>query len=160
MGAYAAVRFADAVGATAALALSPQYSVDPAKAPFERRWGQDQRRLRFLPALDGPIRTGIRPVIAYDPGSTDRLHADLIARDTPVQRVRLPFAGHPVGSFLQDAGLLNRLVMDTLDGTLDAAASSGMPAPPGAARPSSMASWRPVSRPAARDARWGWRSVQ
>ena len=121
MGAYAAVRFADAVGATAALALSPQYSVDPAKAPFERRWGQDQRRLRFLPALDGPIRSHVRPVIAYDPSSTDRLHADLIARDTPVQRLRLPFAGHPVGSFLHDAGLLHRLVMETLDGTLDAA---------------------------------------
>ena len=121
MGAYAAVRFADAVGATAVLALSPQYSVDPAKAPFERRWGQDQRRLRFLPALDGPVRSCIRPVVAYDPSSTDRLHADLIARDTPVQRVRLPFAGHPVGGFLHDAGLLHRLVMETLDGTLTAA---------------------------------------
>lgn len=122
MGAYAAVRFADAVGATAALALSPQYSIDPAKVPFERRWGQDQRRVRALPGLDGPVRCRIRPVVAYDPCGMDRPHADLIARDTPIQRLRLPFAGHPVGGYLQEAGLLHGLVMQALDGTLDVAA--------------------------------------
>ncbi len=122
MGAYAAVRFADAAGATAALALSPQYSIDPAKTPFERRWGQDRRRLRPLPALDGPIRSRIRPVVVYDPHGMDRPHADRIARDTPIQRLRLPFAGHPVGSYLQEAGLLHGLVMEALDGTLDVAA--------------------------------------
>ena len=121
MGAYAAVRFADAVGATAALALSPQYSIDPAKAPFERRWGQDQRRVRPLPELDGPIRLRIQPVVAYDPCGMDRPHADRIALDTPVRRLRLPFAGHPVGSYLQEAGLLHGLVLGTLDGTLDVA---------------------------------------
>ncbi len=125
MGAYAAVRFGEAAGATAALALSPQYSIDPAKAPFERRWGQDRRRLRPLPALDGPIRSCIRPVVAYDPHGMDRLHADRIALDTPIQRLRLPFAGHPVGSYLQEAGLLHGLVMGALDGTLDVAAVEG-----------------------------------
>ncbi len=123
MGAYAAVRFGEAAGATAALALSPQYSIDPAKTPFERRWGQDRRRLRPLPALDGPIRSRIRPVVAYDPHGMDRPHADRIAQDTPIQRLRLPFAGHPVGSYLQEAGLLQGLVMGALDGTLDVAAA-------------------------------------
>lgn len=122
MGAYAAVRFADAAGATAALALSPQYSIDPARVPFERRWGQDQRRLRPLPALDGPIRSRVRPVVAYDPHGMDRFHADRIARDTPIRRLRLPFAGHPVGGYLQEAGLLHGVVMGALDGTLDVAA--------------------------------------
>lgn len=122
MGAYAAVRFAHAAGATAALALSPQYSIDPAKVPFERRWGQDRRRVRPLPELDGPIRSRIRPVVAYDPRGMDRPHADRIAQDTPIQRLRLPFAGHPVGSYLQEAGLLHGLVMDALNGTVDVAA--------------------------------------
>lgn len=123
MGGYAAVRFADAVGATAALALSPQYSIDPAKAPFERRWGQDRRRLRFLPALDGPIRSRIRAVVAYDPCSMDRPHVERIAADTPIQRLRVPFGGHPVGSYLQEAGLLHGLVTQAMDGTLDVAAA-------------------------------------
>ncbi len=122
MGAYAAVRFGEEAGGTAVLALSPQYSIDPAKTPFERRWGQDRRRVRPLPALDGPIRSRIRTVVAYDPHGMDRLHADLIARDTTIQRLRLPFAGHPVGGYLQEAGLLHGVVMGALDGTLDVAA--------------------------------------
>ncbi len=122
MGAYAAVRFADAVGATAVLALSPQYSIDAAKTPFERRWGQDRRRIRILPAVDGPIQCRAQPVVAYDPSGPDRRHADLIARDTPVRRLRLPFAGHPVGGFLQEAGLLHDVVASALNGMLDVAA--------------------------------------
>jgi len=121
MGGYAAVRFADAVGAGQALALSPQYSIDPARAPFERRWGQDRRRLRFLPGIDGPIRSGVRPVVAYDPHGPDRLHADRIAADTPIIRLPVPHGGHPVGSLLSEAGLLTGIVMQALDGTLDPA---------------------------------------
>lgn len=121
MGAYAAVRFADAVGAGQALALSPQYSIDPARAPFERRWGQDRRRLRFLPGIDGPIRSRVRPIVAYDPHGPDRPHADRIAADTPIIRLPIPYGGHPVGSLLSEAGLLTGIVMQALDGTLDPA---------------------------------------
>ncbi len=121
MGGYAAVRFADAVGAGQALALSPQYSIDPARAPFERRWGQDRRRLRFLPGIDGPIRSAVRPVVAYDPHGPDRPHADRIAADTPIIRLAIPHGGHPVGSLLSEAGLLTGIVMQALDGTLDPA---------------------------------------
>jgi len=121
MGGYAAVRFADAVGAGRVLALSPQYSIDPARAPFERRWGQDQRRLRFLPGIDGPIRSAVRPVVAYDPHGPDRPHADRIAADTPIIRLPVPHGGHPVGSLLSEAGLLTGIVMQALDGALDPA---------------------------------------
>ena len=123
MGGYAALRFADAAGASRALALSPQYSIDPAKAPFEARFGQDQRRLRFLPGIDGPIRCAARPVVAYDTHGTDRLHADRIAADIPITRLRVPYGGHPVGGYLQDAGLLADLVLHVLAGTLDVAAT-------------------------------------
>lgn len=123
MGGYAAIRFADAVGAGRALALSPQYSLDPACAPFEMRWGQDRRRLRFLPGIDGRIRCAARPVVAYDPYTVDRLHADRIAADVPVTRLRVPFGGHPVGTLLQEAGLLQGIVLGVLDGSLDADAA-------------------------------------
>ncbi len=121
MGGYAAVRFADAVGAGRALALSPQYSIDPAKMPFERRWGQDRRRVRFLPGIDGPIRSAVRPVVAYDPHGPDLRHADRIAADTPIIRLAVPHGGHPVGTLLSEAGLLTGLVMQALEGTLDPA---------------------------------------
>ena len=80
MGGYAAIRSADASGADRVLALSPQYSVDPRKVRFERRWMQDQRRIRFRRALDGPIRSAARIVVAYDPEiEADRAHVERIA---------------------------------------------------------------------------------
>lgn len=122
MGGYAAVRFADAVGAHATLALSPQYSIDPAKAPFEKRWPQDAHRLTFLPHLDGPIRSQARQIIVYDPMTNDRLHAALISADIAIDELRVPFAGHPVGPFLSEGGVLAKLFSATLDGGADTAA--------------------------------------
>jgi tetratricopeptide (TPR) repeat protein len=120
MGGYAALRFAHAVGADAALALSPQWSIDPRKAPFETRWAQDQRRIRFLPELDGPIRPVARMVAAFDPRlSWDRRHAEALVAAAPAGLLPLPYAGHPCGPFLSDIGLLHPLVMTMLAGTFD-----------------------------------------
>jgi hypothetical protein len=120
MGGYAALRFADAIGADAALALSPQWSVDPRKAPFETRWAQDRRRIRFLPELDGPIRSVPRMLAAFDPAlSLDRVHAQALADEAPIELLELPYAGHPCGPFLSDIGLLHPLVSTMLAGTFD-----------------------------------------
>lgn len=120
MGGYAAIRFADAVGANAVLALSPQYSIDPAKVPFELRWMQEARRIAWLPALDGPIRCRVRPVVAFDSKHPlDAQHAALIAKDTPIDAVPLPWAGHPVTTYLSDAHLLTSLVPAVLGGSFD-----------------------------------------
>ncbi|MBW8744234.1 MAG: alpha/beta hydrolase [Sphingomonas sp.] len=121
MGGYAALRFAGAVGAHAALALSPQYSLDPRKVPFETRWASDRRRIRFLKAVDGaPIQRGPRMIIAYDGAlDADRLHAELLMADTPMTAIALPHSGHPVGGFLNDIRLLRPLVLSALDGSFD-----------------------------------------
>ena len=120
MGAYAAIRFADAVGAHAALALSPQYSIDRAKTPFEKRWGHARRSVRFLPSLDGPIRCGCAPVVIYDDKNIDRRHVDLIAADTPIVRVRAPFGGHPISTYLSEIDALKSIVREVLDHRFDA----------------------------------------
>jgi tetratricopeptide (TPR) repeat protein len=121
MGGYGALRFAAAIGADAALALSPQFTLDRRKVPFETRWAQDQRRIRFLPALDGAIAPVPLMVMAYDPRSVaDRRHAELILASAPsVMAIPLPFAGHPVGQFLNDVALLDPLVQASLDGKVD-----------------------------------------
>jgi tetratricopeptide (TPR) repeat protein len=121
MGGYAALRFADAVGAHAALALSPQFSLDPRKVPFETRWASDRRRIRFLPAIDGAIRPGPRRIFAYDSAlDPDRGHAELLMAAAPMEEIALPHAGHPVGGFLNDIKLLRPLVLTALDGSFDA----------------------------------------
>ncbi len=121
MGGYAALRFSQRVGAHVALALSPQYSIDPAKAPFERRWIDDAARIRFLDDLDGPITTDAECIVVYDPTSTDRQHVERIEQDTPVVQLRAPHAGHSVAALLAEAGVLGDLALDVLKGQFDAA---------------------------------------
>lgn len=120
MGAYAAIRFADRVGATGVLALSPQYSIDRRRMPNEDRWRQDSQRITFRKEYDGAIRSRIAPFVAFDPFSLDGAHADRIAADIPVHRLALPGAGHPVGTCLNELGLLEKLVFDVLEGRCNA----------------------------------------
>lgn len=119
MGGYAALRFADALRAQAVLALSPQYSIDPAVVPWEFRWGQDADRIAFLPELAGPLRCACKPLVLFDPSGFDGRHADLIARDVAGAFVPLPHASHPVTAFLGEIGLLGGIVLDHAAGTLD-----------------------------------------
>ncbi|MBU1345480.1 MAG: alpha/beta hydrolase [Alphaproteobacteria bacterium] len=122
MGGYAAIRFADAVGAHAALALSPQYTLDPEIAAHDGRWSQDVQRIFWLKAFSGPLKSRARIVLAYDPWGLDGWHGRRIGADVAAEAVRLPFTAHPVTSFLSEIGLLGELVVRVLDDTLDAPA--------------------------------------
>ncbi len=119
MGAYAALRFAKHLGAAGALALSPQYSRDPRKVPFEQRW-PEHRRGPWLPELSGPLPADVPAIIAYDPAmGTERLHLDRIAREMDVETLSLPHAGHTAAAFLSECGLLTGLVLSVVRGTAD-----------------------------------------
>jgi pimeloyl-ACP methyl ester carboxylesterase len=123
MGGYAAVRFADALGATHVLSLSPQYSIDPRKFSADRRWWWDQKRVTFLPAYNGPITCRANVVVAFDPTlKLDTFHADLIARDVAVRVLNLPYAGHPVTTVLIELGLLQRIALALASGSIDLSA--------------------------------------
>ena len=122
MGAYAAIRFADAVGATGVLALSPQYSVDPAKAPFEERWREDGRRIVWRPEIDGPIGSAVTPIVVFDTRSHDARHVEMIRNDIEIREIGVPNLGHPSTTVLAELGLLGPLVFESLDGTVDALA--------------------------------------
>ena len=121
MGAYAALRFAQAVGADAVLALSPQYTIRRDKAPFEPRWWLEAARINWVNALETPIAAR-GAVVVHDSRGPDRHHAALIAAECNATTIGVPFGGHPVATFLADIGLLEQLVMTVLDGTLDAVA--------------------------------------
>lgn len=122
MGGYAAIRFADRVGADAVIALSPQYSIDPAKAPFEKRWMADARRIKFLADLDGRIVTRADVVVAYDPASLDAKHVDLIVRDIKIRPLRVSYAGHSVPAMLNESKLLDPLIQRVIADKLDTVA--------------------------------------
>ena len=119
MGGYAAVRFADAVGAHSALALSPQYTLDPEIAGHDRRWAQDAQRIGWIKSLNGPLTTQSRVVVVYDPNGLDGWHGERIAADAAVTSIRLPYTAHPVTSYLSEIGVLAELVVRVLHDILD-----------------------------------------
>ncbi len=119
MGGYAALRFADAAGATDALALSPQYSLDPKVAVNEQRWSQDFRRIGWRPDAAAAISCSARAVVVYDPTGPDRWHGERIAQDIACHLIRLPYTAHPVTTYLSEAGLLGSLIGGLLDGGFD-----------------------------------------
>lgn len=122
MGGYAAIRFADAVGANAAVALSPQYSLDPRIAGHDKRWSQDVDRIHWRPDLNGSLECQAEVVIAFDPIGLDGWHGRRIVDETRAIPIKLPHTAHPVTSFLSEIGLLGELVLQTLNGDIDARA--------------------------------------
>ncbi|HEY4585782.1 MAG TPA: tetratricopeptide repeat protein [Brevundimonas sp.] len=121
MGGYAALRFADAAGANAVLAISPQYSIDPKKMPFETRWHQESQRIEWRPEIDGRIFCGSYPIIVFDP-IVDGCQVERVKEDIDICPIKLPHVSHPATTYLVEIGLLKPLVLHALSGELDAAA--------------------------------------
>ena len=121
MGGYAALRFADAAGANAVLAISPQYSINPQKMPLETRWLQESQRIEWRPEIEGRLVCEPCPVVIFDPIEDGR-QVERIQEDIDICPVRLPHVSHPASTYLVEIGLLKPLVLQTLSGELDATA--------------------------------------
>jgi Tetratricopeptide repeat len=121
MGGYGAIRFGALVGASDTLAISPQFSIDPTIAPFERRWPGEAASIDYtLERQLGSPFVG-RAFVVYDPCSVDRAHVELYRRTTAVVDLPLVNAGHLATWILSDLGLLERLVLDVLGERLEPA---------------------------------------
>lgn len=120
MGGYAALRLAGLVGATVALALSPQWSIDWRRAPWERRWAENSRSFENVWERSTPPPALAQAWVIYDPLLKDRRHVRHLQREGYVfAPVEIPGGGHPVGSFLAEVGLLRPAVMDVIADRLD-----------------------------------------
>lgn len=120
MGGYAALRFARDVGARTAIAISPQYSLDPRVVPFETRWQADLARITFREA---PFRPAARQIIFYDPRlRLDAQHfAMFAAAGAETVAVGVPYGGHPVGPLLAETGVLQDAIRAIVAGTFSPA---------------------------------------
>ena len=118
MGGFAALHYGASSGATIGLALSPQYSVDPAIVPFDRRWAEDVARIAFRD--DERLPTLTEQYIAFDPADAhDRQHFALFAARSSSTGVPVPHGGHPVGSYLVETGMLQPLLEEIESGAFD-----------------------------------------
>jgi hypothetical protein len=109
MGGFAALRYGALCGATVGLALSPQFSVDPAVAPFDRRWADDVARIAFRDDAALPLLP--TQYVVFDPRDAhDRRHFDLFAAHSPTIPLPIVHGGHPVGSYLVETDMLRALL--------------------------------------------------
>ncbi|MBS9478939.1 hypothetical protein [Ancylobacter radicis] len=116
MGGYGALGFSSHVGATTVLSMSPQFSIDRRKVPFERRWQHHARRLGFeFDNLNEGLASDAHITLVYDPMNDDAKHVALV--DAPMaQHVRIPFIGHGTPDYLSKAGLLKVLLLAAMEG--------------------------------------------
>ena len=124
MGGYAAIRYGGVAGGQTALAISPQFSVDPAVVPFERRWRDSIHKIDFI--LE---RSWTPPFIgsAYvlcGRHTLDRRHCALIATRCRIVPVPIRKGGHRSAHPLAAHGLLQQAILDVAHGVFDSAAFS------------------------------------
>jgi tetratricopeptide (TPR) repeat protein len=117
MGGYAAIRFARAARADAVFALSPQIDLT---RPWDTRWLDRGRAIAGFEAIAARhVRPGCVYTIAYDPHDRDARHAEALFALIPPgagRRAPAPYAGHPVGPLLRDAGVLDAMTLSALAG--------------------------------------------
>jgi hypothetical protein len=123
MGGYAAAAFSVAAPGATVLALSPQATLSPDLAGWDRRWPATRRlsftdRYGYAPAM---IDAAARAFVLYDPEvATDRVHASHFIAPH-VSRHKLRWAGRDVEATLSRMGLLPDLVTAAMSGSLDGA---------------------------------------
>lgn len=119
MGGYAAIRHAAQFNATA-IAIAPQYSIDPKVMPKENRW-HEAFNLSFSQERQQKIRPPFKTIIFYDPFHLmDRQHVARINQDIPVIKVGVPYAGHVTGVYLAEAKILSLGIMQILNNEFNA----------------------------------------
>lgn len=119
MGAYAAYRFSEPLGAHSVIAFSPQYSVNPRIVWWERRWRYEGTSLIWDAK---PPRREASIYIFYDPLNADRRHIRYMSREASLRLVRICFSGHAAISYLNECGLLESAILDAARGELNIAA--------------------------------------
>ncbi len=122
MGGYGAIRLGGRVGAHVALAISPQFSIDPAVAPFEPRWAGDSGRIDFRFERSAGHDFVTQAYAVYDPHDLDARHVELYRPYTKLVDLRLPNCGHPASTFMVDTGIMQKTILDLCRGTFDAPA--------------------------------------
>jgi hypothetical protein len=111
MGGYAAIRYGGWAGAHVALALSPQFTLDPSQRPYDGRWRKHVKEVRFL--HEHGNNAVKQAIVVYDPSDDyDCAHAGLLHTITSVVAVPLPGSGHPSTSFLSELDLLHRIAIE------------------------------------------------
>lgn len=121
MGGFAALAFADVVGADNAIAMAPITSLSVDSAPWETRFRNGAKRNWNTPFNDGvkSISTPKSIWLIYDPLSPDMPHVDRLREHvgSRLREVPWPNAGHGIGAKLLQKGALKTITTMCLTDT-------------------------------------------
>jgi len=120
MGAYAAAAFSGAAPGADVVAISPQSTLDRTTVPWESRYKTAWDRDFSGPFGDAAQVSGAaaKLVLIYDPFEPlDARHAARFTGDN-VLRLPAPLMGHRLGSSLLQMGVLSKIILAALDGSL------------------------------------------
>ncbi|MEI4197438.1 hypothetical protein V8359_16695 [Roseovarius sp. E0-M6] len=107
MGGYGALLLSDLIRAERVVAIAPQFTLDPATVPFERRWRVSRERIgRFHHDLRDHMSPPAAKFVFYDSLDKDRHHIALMQPDDTFRLIRFPGASHQILRFLQETGCL------------------------------------------------------
>lgn len=121
MGGYAAINFAADLQLDLVIAICPQFSIDPAKAPFERRWLTEACTITFHQDKIDQARHA-RGYLVFDPCTVDRLHAELILAHHDLLPIRIHHGGHDQMLMLQQCGMLATILIEMVHNRFDLSA--------------------------------------
>ncbi|MET0371911.1 MAG: hypothetical protein ABW039_11105 [Sphingobium sp.] len=122
MGGFGALNYYAALGLDDALVFCPQYSIDPALVPFEKRWLAEAAAIDFRSCTLATPGAVSRATIVYDPFNVDARHVALIRAHNPVTLFKIPFSGHDPAEYLRRANLVANFTADFITGNFDAVA--------------------------------------
>jgi len=122
MGGFAAINFFHDLHLANAVAVSPQFSIDAARAPYEPRWRAEAAAISFnhdkIDAIP-PVTSGWA---IFDPWCVDGRHMADIQRHHRLTEIHVPLGGHDIMGILQQADVYTGMVNDMLAERFDAAA--------------------------------------
>lgn len=116
MGAYGALLTSKVLETDKVIAIAPQFSIDRAMVPWEKRWKNAARKIGdFRYDVNDLISKEAEKYVLYDPLSDDRTQVDMFQTDDTWHMVRLPLASHQVLQYLLDTKSLPLLMRDLFD---------------------------------------------
>ncbi len=109
MGGFAALAFADAIGADRVIAFCPQFSADPDVVPFEPRWLEDRNIIEQHHHRIRSVKAECH--LVFDPEyDLDAKHIDRIVAQCPSAILwPLRFSAHPPTFAIADMGWMDWL---------------------------------------------------
>ncbi|WP_091742763.1 tetratricopeptide repeat protein [Phenylobacterium immobile] len=122
MGGYGALVGSGRLRANRMVASVPQYSIDPAKAPWEDRWLKDAAKLRFeLEDFEKQVGRGDIYIFSDPLYEPDQKHVERIREHRPINHLKVSFAEHDVSRILVELGIISAVTLGAVRGEIDPA---------------------------------------